>query len=86
MADKRVIKRYTNRKLYDKRESRYVTLEEIALLVTDDIFAEHGGEYYSLTDVVHPNDVGAAALGRLIADEIERRGWLPRMTQGVGTE
>lgn len=29
----RVIKRYTNRKLYDTEESRYVTLEEIAGLV-----------------------------------------------------
>jgi polyhydroxyalkanoate synthesis repressor PhaR len=31
----RVIKRYTNRKLYDTRESRYVTLDEIAGLVKD---------------------------------------------------
>ncbi len=29
----RIIKRYTNRKLYDTEESRYVTLEEIAGLV-----------------------------------------------------
>ena len=30
MSERRTIKRYTNRKLYDKLESRYVTLEEIA--------------------------------------------------------
>jgi polyhydroxyalkanoate synthesis repressor PhaR len=32
-ADARVIKRYANRKLYDTRESRYVTLPQIAELV-----------------------------------------------------
>lgn len=32
-ADPRVIKRYANRKLYDTRESRYVTLPQIAELV-----------------------------------------------------
>jgi len=35
----RIIKRYANRKLYDTRDSRYVTLQEIAVFVrgTDDV-------------------------------------------------
>ncbi len=31
--DVKIIKRYTNRKLYDTVESRYVTLDEIAAMV-----------------------------------------------------
>ena len=31
----RLIKRYANRKLYDTRESRYVTLQEIAEMVRE---------------------------------------------------
>src|SRR5574341_2695528 len=31
--DPKVIKRYTNRKLYDTVESRYVTLDEIAAMI-----------------------------------------------------
>ena len=30
-----VIKRYSNRKLYDTQESRYVTLEEIEEMIRD---------------------------------------------------
>jgi polyhydroxyalkanoate synthesis regulator protein len=30
MGQERVIKRYTNRKLYDTDQSRYVTLDDIA--------------------------------------------------------
>jgi len=38
-ANPRIIKRYANRKLYDTRDSRYVTLQEIARFVrgTDDV-------------------------------------------------
>ncbi len=31
--DPKIIKRYTNRKLYDTVESRYVTLDEIAEMI-----------------------------------------------------
>lgn len=36
MEDKRIIKRYTNRKLYDTYESEYVTLGEVAELIKKD--------------------------------------------------
>ena len=35
MIEPRLIKRYANRKLYDTRDSRYVTLQQIAELVRD---------------------------------------------------
>jgi polyhydroxyalkanoate synthesis repressor PhaR len=37
MADSRVIKRYSNRKLYDTSESRYVTLSVVAELIKDGV-------------------------------------------------
>ena len=37
MSDTRVIKRYGNRKLYDTGESRYITLDQIAQLVSDGV-------------------------------------------------
>ena len=37
MDDLRVIKRYANRKMYDTGTSKYITLDEIALLVDDGI-------------------------------------------------
>ena len=33
MPEPRIIKRYTNRKLYDTQSSQYVTLEQIALMI-----------------------------------------------------
>jgi len=33
----RTIKRYNNRKLYDTKQSKYVTLEDIKVLVKNDI-------------------------------------------------
>ena len=35
MADKRIIKKYPNRRLYDTEESKYITLEDIKKLVLD---------------------------------------------------
>lgn len=35
MSETRVIKKYPNRRLYDTRESRYITLNDIARLVMD---------------------------------------------------
>ena len=35
----KVIKRYTNRKLYDTVESRYVTLDEIAAMIKEGVEA-----------------------------------------------
>ncbi|MCC7411297.1 MAG: polyhydroxyalkanoate synthesis repressor PhaR [Gammaproteobacteria bacterium] len=37
MADKRIIKKYPNRRLYDTAESKYITLEDVRRLVLEDI-------------------------------------------------
>jgi polyhydroxyalkanoate synthesis repressor PhaR len=37
MSDVRIIKKYPNRRLYDTHISRYITLEEIRLLVLQDV-------------------------------------------------
>ena len=62
MADKRIIKRYTNRKLYDKQESRYVTLEEIARLV-------RRGEDVKVVDNETEDDLTAVTLAQIILEE-----------------
>ena len=66
MADKRTIKRYTNRKLYDKLESRYVTLEEIARLV-------RGGEDVKVIDNETEEDLTAVTFAQIILDEEKRK-------------
>lgn len=37
MTEKRVIKKYPNRRLYDTTESKYITLEDVRLLVLKDV-------------------------------------------------
>ena len=59
MAAKRVVKRYTNRKLYDKQESRYVTLEEIARLVRE-------GEDVGVIDNETEEDLTAVTFAQII--------------------
>ncbi len=66
MADKRIIKRYTNRKLYDKLESRYVTLEEIAKLV-------RAGEDIQVIDNETEEDLTAVTYAQIILEEEKRK-------------
>ena len=66
MATKRVIKRYTNRKLYDKQESRYVTLEEIARLVRE-------GEDVAVIDNETEEDLTAVTFAQIILEEEKRK-------------
>lgn len=66
MSEKRVIKRYTNRKLYDKLESRYVTLEEIARLV-------RAGEDVKVIDNETEDDLTAITFAQIILDEEKRK-------------
>ena len=35
MNEKRIIKKYPNRRLYDTKDSKYITLEDIAILVSE---------------------------------------------------
>ena len=66
----RTIKRYSNRKLYDTQDSRYVTLQELASLI------RHGNE---IRVVEHDTqqDLTAATLAQIIFEE-EKRG--PRLS------
>jgi polyhydroxyalkanoate synthesis repressor PhaR len=58
----RVIKRYANRKLYDTRESRYVTLQQIAKFVRD-------GEEVTIIDNTTKEDLTNVTLAQIIYEE-----------------
>jgi polyhydroxyalkanoate synthesis repressor PhaR len=63
---RRVIKRYSNRKLYDTRESRYVTLLQIADLV-------RGGEDVQVIDNATKEDKTEVTLALIISEELKSR-------------
>jgi polyhydroxyalkanoate synthesis repressor PhaR len=66
-----VIKRYSNRKLYDTQESRYVTLEEIEEMV-------RGGKEISVVDASSGEDLTSVTLAQIILEnERNRRAVLP---------
>lgn len=58
----RVIKRYANRKLYDTRDSRYVTLDRIAELVRN-------GEEVKVLDNRSKQDLTKTTLAQIIYEE-----------------
>jgi polyhydroxyalkanoate synthesis repressor PhaR len=58
----RVVKRYANRKLYDTRESRYVTLQQIAELV-------RAGEEVRIIDNKSKEDLTDVTLAQIIYEE-----------------
>lgn len=58
----RVIKRYANRKLYDTRDSRYVTLQQIAEYV-------RGGEEVSIIDNTTKEDLTNVTLAQIVYEE-----------------
>jgi polyhydroxyalkanoate synthesis repressor PhaR len=62
----RVIKRYTNRKLYDTEESRYVTLEEIAGLVK-------AGKEVQIVDNRTGNDLTEVTLAQILYEEQKKQ-------------
>ncbi len=59
---KRVVKRYSNRKLYDTRESRYVTLLQIAEMV-------RAGEEVQIIDNASKEDLTEVTLAQIIYEE-----------------
>ena len=66
-----VIKRYSNRKLYDTQESRYVTLEELEELI-------RAGREISVVDVSTGEDLTSVTLAQIILEnERSRRAGLP---------
>ncbi len=58
----KVIKRYTNRKLYDTVESRYVTLDEIAEMIK-------GGAEVRIVDTRTKEDLTSVTLAQIIFEE-----------------
>jgi polyhydroxyalkanoate synthesis repressor PhaR len=65
----RTIKRYSNRKLYDTTDSRYVTLQQIAGLIRN-------GDEIRVIDKTTQQDLTAATMAQIIFEE-EKRG--PRL-------
>ncbi len=66
-----VIKRYSNRKLYDTQESRYVTLEELEEMI-------RAGKEISVVDASSGEDLTSVTLTQIILEnERSRRASLP---------
>ena len=65
----RTIKRYSNRKLYDTTDSRYVTLHQIAAMIRN-------GDEIRVVDKATQADLTTATLAQIIFEE-EKKG--PRL-------
>ena len=70
MTTARTIKRYANRKLYDTRDSRYVTLDHIAAMV-------RAGDDVKVLDNTTRTDLTTATLAQIIFEEEKK---MPRLT------
>lgn len=66
----KVIKRYTNRKLYDTVESRYVTLDEIAVMVKE-------GVEVQIVDNRSKEDLTSVTLAQIIFEEEKKQNQMP---------
>lgn len=76
-GEARIIKRYANRKLYDTRDSRYVTLQQIAQYV-------RGGEEVQIIDNNSKEDLTNVTLAQIIYEE-EKKGEADKRSGTVGT-
>lgn len=66
----KIIKRYTNRKLYDTVESRYVTLDEIAEMVKN-------GVEVRIVDNRSKEDLTSVTLAQIIFEEEKKKSQMP---------
>jgi len=66
LGPRRVIKRYSNRKLYDTQDSRYVTLLQIAEMV-------RAGEDVQIIDNASKEDKTDVTLALIISEELKAR-------------
>ena len=66
----RTIRRYANRKLYDTKESHYVTLTQIADMI-------RGGEEIRVTAKETGKDLTTATMAQIILDEVKSKQTLP---------
>ncbi len=62
MEEKRIIKKYPNRRLYDTEESKYITLEDIKKLVTD-------SKEFIVKDVKSEEDLTRSILLQIIIEQ-----------------
>lgn len=74
----RLVKRYANRKLYDTRDSRYVTLQQIAEYVRD-------GEHVTIIDNTTKEDLTNVTLAQIIYEEEKKGAEDNREVAPVGT-
>lgn len=74
--ERHLIKKYANRKLYDTRASRYVTLDDIAQLV-------RGGNDISVVDRDSGHDLTQVILSQIVLTE-ERKG--PKRLMDAGAD
>ncbi|MBI4951279.1 MAG: polyhydroxyalkanoate synthesis regulator DNA-binding domain-containing protein [Myxococcales bacterium] len=65
-GEPRVIKRYSNRKLYDTKDSRYVTLQQIGEMV-------RGGEDVRIIDNKTKEDKTEATLALIISEDLKTK-------------
>jgi len=71
MATTRKIKRYSNRKLYDMTESRYVTLDEVAHFVQE-------GDEVQIIDNKTKEDITSVTLAQIVYEqEKKKKNFLP---------
>ena len=66
----RMIKRYSNRKLYDTMDSHYVTLSQIAGLIRN-------SDEIRVTDKTTQQDITTATMAQIIFEEEKRKPRLP---------
>lgn len=66
MSTPRVIKRYTNRKLYDTKHSRYIKLDEIALMIKE-------GQDIQIIDNKTKADLTAVTMAQILVEEEKRQ-------------
>src|SRR5262245_8667721 len=66
MSEPRVVKRYSNRKLYDTQKSRYVTLEQIAELI-------RAGQDVKIVDNTSKEDLTSITLAQIIFEQEKKQ-------------
>ena len=69
-VEPKIIKRYTNRKLYDTVESRYVTLDEIGEMVKR-------GVEVRIVDNKSKDDLTSVTLAQIIFEEEKKKSRMP---------
>lgn len=69
-TDPKIIKRYTNRKLYDTVESRYVTLDEIADMIKQ-------GVEVKIVDNRSKEDLTSVTLAQIVFEEEKKKSRMP---------